>query len=202
MLDIKDLISVSTTCDVVEFRRLLREAYDVRKANFLDEIYFYPPGMVYYSTSFHKAENPYRFHATSVTGKGCYLNCDHCGGKLLETMIPVRTPEDLYRVCEKVKAGKGCGCLVSGGCLKDGTVPLQKHIPMIKRVKEELGLEVVVHRGLLDEDVVRELANAKVDGVMLDIIGWLPVPVGLVSLATLVACSYLGYRFIPPFFFP
>ncbi len=150
---------------------LLEEAYKIRISNFSNVIYFYTPGMVHFDTPFHKAINPYRFPAISVTGRMCYLNCEHCRGKLLETMIPASHPEELFNICKKVKRYGGYGCLISGGSLRDGRVPLKRYIPTIKRVKQELGLEVVVHTGLIDRNLAEELASAGVDGVMLDIIG-------------------------------
>jgi len=48
---------------------------------------------------------------------------------------------------------------------------LIKFIPAIKRVKEELGLKVVAHTGLINSELAEALATVDVDGVMLDIIG-------------------------------
>ena len=151
--------------------RLLRMAYMIRKKNFPDIIYFYNPGMIYFNTPYHKAINPYRFPAISITGKICYLNCEHCRGKLLETMLPALNPNDLFRICLKIKRKGGTGCLISGGCLKDGKVPLMKYISVIKQIKEKLKLKVVVHTGLVTHSIAEALASANVDGVMLDIIG-------------------------------
>ena len=101
----------------------------------------------------------------------CYLNCEHCREKLLETMLPALNPNDLFRICLKNKRKGGTGCLISGGCLKDGKVPLMKYISVIKQIKEKLKLKVVVHTGLVTHSIAEALASANVDGVMLDIIG-------------------------------
>ncbi len=36
--------------------------------------------------------------AISISGSDCKLQCDHCKGKILASMIPARTAEDLWRV--------------------------------------------------------------------------------------------------------
>lgn len=154
-----------------ELETLFKKAYNLRKKNFPDIIYFYTPGMIHFDTFFHKAVNPYRFPALSVTGRTCYLNCEHCKGKLLENMISIKNPDDLFKMCLKIKGHGGRGCLISGGSLRNGSVPLMEFIPVIKRVKEELGLEVVIHTGLISPEVAEALATVNVDGVMLDIIG-------------------------------
>jgi len=166
-----DVIERCFQSESFELRLLFKEAYNLRRKYFPDIIYFYAPGMVHFDTYFHKAVNPFRFPALSITGRMCHLNCEHCKGKLLENMIPIKNPDDLLKVCLKIKKHGGKGCLISGGSIKDGSVPLMKFIPAIKRVKEELGLRVVIHTGLISPKMAEALATVDVDGVMLDIIG-------------------------------
>jgi hypothetical protein len=127
--------------------------------------------MVHYETSFYQAVDSHRFPGISVTGKSCHLNCEHCKGKILESMIPATTPEELLKVCIKIKNQGGTGCLISGGSLTNGTVPLMKFIPTIKRVKQDLGLQTVIHTGLVDASLAKALANTGIDAAMTDIIG-------------------------------
>ena len=129
------------------------------------------PGMVHFDTPFYKAVNSHRFPSISITGSTCQLQCEHCKGKLLETMIPAATPERLFEACSRVRDEGGTGCLISGGSQKDGSVPLTDFIPTIKRVKQELDLDIVVHTGLVYTNMAEALAKAEVDAVMLDIIG-------------------------------
>ena len=166
-----DAIELCFQSKFSELETLFKRAYSLRRKHFPDVIYFYAPGMVHFDTFFHKAVNPYRFPALSVTGRTCYLNCEHRKGKLLENMIPVTDPDDLFKICLRIKEHGGNGCLISGGSLKDGNVPLIKFIPAIKRVKEELGLKVVAHTGLINSELAEALAAVDVDSVMLDIIG-------------------------------
>ncbi|MEM2227205.1 MAG: radical SAM protein [Candidatus Bathyarchaeia archaeon] len=149
---------------------LFKEAYKLRKKVFSNIIYFYSPGVAYFTLSFNDALSLIKFPAISITGRRCYLNCEHCKGKLLERMIPAETPRKLFKVCLKIKEANGEGCLISGGSLKNGHVPLMDFIPTIKKAKK-LGLKIVVHTGVIDESLAEALASIDVDGVMIDIIG-------------------------------
>jgi uncharacterized radical SAM superfamily protein len=65
-------------------------------------------------------------------------------------MHPALTPEKLFEVALKLKDEGALGCLVSGGCLPDGSVPLKPFVPALKKMKSELGLTVFVHTGIID----------------------------------------------------
>lgn len=155
----------------LEMKPLFDEAFRLSRAHFSNRIYFYAPGMLHFDTSFYKATNPHRFPSISVTGRKCHLNCEHCRGKLLEAMIPATTPKKLLDVCTKIVEGGGRGCLISGGSEEDGSVPLMDFVPTIRRIKHELGLDVVVHTGIVSPDLARALAEAEIDAAMIDIIG-------------------------------
>jgi len=131
---------------------------------------FYAPSFMYYKTSYYQS-SPNHFPTVSVTGTACALNCKHCGGKVLETMRPAETPEKLFWLAEKLKQNGALGCLVSGGCLPDGSVPLGGFVPAIEKIKRELGLTVFVHTGIIDADAAVALKNAGVDAALIDIIG-------------------------------
>jgi uncharacterized radical SAM superfamily protein len=134
------------------------------------KIHFYAPSFMYYKTSYYcSSQND--FPTISVTGKGCALNCKHCGGKVLETMYPATAPEKLFDLCAQLKRKGALGCLISGGCLPNGSVPLEKFVNMIEKVKRELGLTVFVHTGIIDFDTAKKLGNAGVDAALIDIIG-------------------------------
>jgi len=135
------------------------------------KICFYVPSFTYYKSSlFCSSTNV--FPTISVTGTDCALNCKHCGGKVLTTMQPAFTPDDLFNMCSIFKQSGAVGCLISGGCLSDGFVPLKPFVAAIARVKHELGLTVFVHTGIIiDLDLAILLKNAAVDAVLIDIIG-------------------------------
>jgi uncharacterized radical SAM superfamily protein len=131
---------------------------------------FYAPSFMYYKTSYYRS-SPTRFPTVSVTGTACALNCKHCGGKVLQTMHPATTPATLFELAEKLKQNGALGCLISGGCLPDGSVPLKQFIPTIEKIKRELGLTVFVHTGIIDSDTAVALKNTGVDAALIDIIG-------------------------------
>jgi uncharacterized radical SAM superfamily protein len=146
-------------------------AFDVRLENFGTDIEFFAPGLKRWETSEWKPENPRRFLPISVTGSACALSCDHCQAKVLDGMISVRADLDLFALAKRLKSGGTDGLLVSGGSGKSGGVPLLRHMSDIGRIREELGMKVVVHSGVVDPDTAAGLADVEVDGVMLDIIG-------------------------------
>jgi uncharacterized radical SAM superfamily protein len=132
--------------------------------------HFYAPSFMYYKTSYYQS-SPTHFPTVSVTGTACALNCKHCGGKVLETMRPATTPKKLLELAAKLKQHGASGCLVSGGCIPNGSVPLNQFIPTIEKIKRELGLTVFVHTGIIDTDTAVALKNAGVDAALIDVIG-------------------------------
>lgn len=90
---------------------------------------------------------------------------------MLQTMLSALTPRKLIEACSQVKRKGGLGCLISGGCLPDGSVPLGKFVDAIAEVKQKLGLTVVVHTGVIDLNMANRLKEAGVDAALIDIIG-------------------------------
>ena len=134
------------------------------------KIRFYAPSFVYYKTKyFHSSHDA--FPSISITGSSCGLKCKHCDGKVLDTMVPSLTPEGLFDLCAKLKNNGAVGCLISGGCLPDGSVPIDKFIDAIAQIKKELGLTVVVHTGVINFSTAKQLKAAGVDAALIDIIG-------------------------------
>lgn len=133
-------------------------------------IHFYSPSFTYYVHNGF-CFSPKRFPTISITGDRCALNCRHCGGKLLVTMQPAITPEALFEVCFKFKRSGAVGCLISGGCLVDGAVPLKPFVSTIARIRHELGLTVFVHTGIIDLETAVLLKHSGVDAVLIDVIG-------------------------------
>jgi lipoyl synthase len=135
-----------------------------------DTIRFYSPSFTYYKTK-HYCSSTTEFPTISVTGNSCALNCKHCGGKVLETMHPALTPEALFDLAVKLKQEGAKGVLVSGGCLPDGSVPLDDFVPVLARFKRELGLTVFVHTGIVNKETAVALKAAGVDAALIDVIG-------------------------------
>jgi len=150
---------------------LQAEAFRIRKEHFGDELTFSAPGVV----SYHAHEIPSqrnRFAAISVTGKQCDLQCGHCRGKLLDSMVPAETPDVLLQVTDRLRSEGSLGVLISGGADKHGEVPLQRFIPTIARIKQKApDFRVIVHTGLLQEETAVGLKHAGVDQILIDVIG-------------------------------
>jgi uncharacterized radical SAM superfamily protein len=145
---------------------------ELRRAHFADEITFYAPGFRRYATMEYGGHSLAEFVSVSVTGGSCALQCDHCRTNSLKGMIDLPgTGESLYDLCAGLIRRGTRGVLLSGGSDRCGRVPIMAHIPDIARITGELGLQVRVHPGLPDEVTCMALAEAGIDGVMLDVIG-------------------------------
>ncbi len=153
-----------------DLEEMLDASKELSWKRFSKRIWFYAPGFVHYKSSVFRS-SPKVFPSISVTGAFCALKCKHCHGKILKTMIPALTPSDLISVCRGLKK-KGCvGLLISGGCLPDGSVPLERFVGAIAQIKRDLGLKIVAHTGLTDARTARRLKKAGVDAALIDVIG-------------------------------
>jgi len=152
--------------------KLWDKASKIRTSMQRKDITFYMPSFKNYSTSeisnHCKQKN---FPSVSITGAKCQLNCEHCKGKLLESMIATETPEKLLQVAAQVAASGGEGMLISGGSDKNNELPLKNFLPAIKEIYERYGLNLAVHTGLVDEETAFGLEAAGVKTAMIDIIG-------------------------------
>lgn len=168
-----------------ELEEIFLKTEKLRWKKFGRKIYFYAPSFMYYKTDYYHS-SPTDFPTISVTGKGCALNCKHCGGKVLETMYPATTPEKLFQLCVQLKREGSLGCLISGGCLPDGSVPFKNFYEVIHRIKRELDLTIIVHTGLVDLEKAERLRDAGVDSALIDIIGANETIKGIYNLNTTV----------------
>ena len=139
-------------------------------SNLPRKIIFYAPSFLNYRSKYFISHND-AFPSISITGSLCALNCDHCNKKVLETMISATSPEELYKICLRLKKNGAIGCLISGGCSPKGVVPLDDFIDIIAKIKKELGLVIVVHTGLVDLSIGKRLKKAGIDAALIDIIG-------------------------------
>jgi len=165
-VDYKEILNANKK----EFEEYLALARNVALKNFGKKIFFYAPSFMYYKTSYYRSR-PNLFPTISITGSACSLKCKHCYGKVLKTMYPAATPEKLVKLCKKLKADGALGCLISGGCLPNGSLPFDRFIEAIAHVKRELGLTIAVHTGLMKFETAKKLKEAGVDSALLDIIG-------------------------------
>jgi len=149
---------------------LLEESWAARIARWGDRISMSTPSVHPYRTPDHRSA-PGAWAQFSVTGRECALGCAHCGGHVLGMMEPAESPEHLLEVCRRRTRHGGLeGILLSGGSMPDGTVPLGPYLDALHELKH-MGLEVLVHTGLVDDDLARGLARAGIDLAMTDVIG-------------------------------
>jgi len=152
-------------------KELQTEAFRIRKTYFGNELTFSIPGTISYHDNTLLSQKD-KFAAISITGSHCTLRCEHCKGKLLESMIPAEDPETFVRVAERLRTHGAHGILVSGGADKNGEVPLWKFIPAIRALKErDPQFKIIVHTGLIQERPAKELKEARVDQILIDVIG-------------------------------
>ncbi len=145
---------------------------DSRRAALPNPITFYTPGLRRYKTSEYAEQDAAEFVSVSLTGRACALGCEHCKTVILRglTSLPY-FGGTLFELCARLHERGARGVLISGGSDAQGRVPLRKHIPDLIRIRRELGMLVRVHPGLPDEATCAGLAEADVDGAMVDIIG-------------------------------
>lgn len=148
-----------------DFERFLKKARELSWQNFGKRITFYHPGMFCNEGKWGK------YAAISLSGKACELQCDHCQGKLLESMIFALTPQDLIKECKKIKERGDQGCLITAGLQKDGTIPWETFIPSLRTIKKTTNLFVSIHSGMVDIKTAIKLKKAGVDQVLIDVIG-------------------------------
>jgi len=145
---------------------------EIRRAHFADDIVFHAPGLQRYATSEYRVHDALEFVSVSVTGERCALSCEHCQMQVLHGMTDLTGIEGtLFDLCARAAERGAKGVLVSGGSDREGRVPLLPHMEDLIRVRRELGLVVRVHPGLPDEETCAGLAEADIDGAMVDIIG-------------------------------
>lgn len=139
----------------------------------LKPIRFSTPTFRAYESSELKGCSRNAFPAFSVTGGACALDCDHCGGSILEPMIAATTPEMLDRkVRDLILLQNLQGFLLSGGSNRRNEIKYEKYYPVIERLKRDFPhLRVAIHSALLDEPRARLMASAGVDTAMMDVIG-------------------------------
>ncbi len=148
-----------------ELQLLLERARSLSWDHFGKKITFYHPGMFWYQGSWGD------YPALSITGDRCSLQCDHCQGKILESMIPVNDAEDLVKKCLRLEKNGSRGCLISGGSNADGSLPWNDVLKGIETIKEKTRLHISVHSGIIDLSLAKQLKNVGVDQALIDVVG-------------------------------
>jgi len=110
------------------------------------------------------------FPSISVTGTSCDLLCDHCQGRFLRGMIAASSPDELMMFARRLEAEGGTGFLLSGGCDRQGRVPLEAYLPAVRGIKESTSLKVNLHPGLVSEEGARDIADSGADRISFDLL--------------------------------
>ncbi len=148
---------------------LLAEAWATRQRNFPMHLQVAAPGAKRYRVAAF-SNDPHLFVPVSITGAECMLNCEHCRGRLLDSMHHAPSPASLVALGRRL-VEMGChGVLVSGGADHAGRVVFDGYYDALSRLKA-MGLMVIVHTGLADKSTARSLKSAGVDQALIDIIG-------------------------------
>ena len=121
----------------------LEQAWRVRQANV-------PPTIGF--------DYPIRTLAVSLTGATCELNCAHCGGHYLRSMVPIWRADALGSP----------SCLISGGCDSRGRVPVTNYLDKVKEMRP--GRIMNWHVGLI-EQAEAEVIAPYVDIISFDFVG-------------------------------
>ncbi len=135
-------------------------------------IHFYTPTFKSFQTSEISGCGKNAWPAVSITAGDCKLQCDHCKAKILEPMIPARTPEDLWRVANEVIAEGARGMLLTGGSNHRNEVEYGPYYSTIRRIKDEFpDFRIALHTALVDDDIARCMEQSGIDAAMMDVIG-------------------------------
>lgn len=135
-------------------------------------INFYTPTFKAYATSELAGCGKSAWPAVSITGGECKLACDHCKAKILEPMIPARTPEALWRVVNEQIANGAQGMLLTGGSNHRDEVEYDAFYPTIRRIKDAFpAFKIAMHTALVDRDIALRMEASGVDAAMMDVIG-------------------------------
>ena len=122
----------------------------------VEELFLYHPGK--------------SFPAISVTGDACSLQCDHCRAHYLKGMTPAGNAAHLFKLARELEADGAEGMLVSGGCDKNGKIPLGMFLPALKRIKLETRLQLNLHTGLVGGDEASQIAATGADCISFDLV--------------------------------
>lgn len=135
-------------------------------------IHFYTPSFKAYSNPELPVCGKNSWPAISITGGNCALACDHCHAKILEPMIPARSPAALWEiVCQQIEAGAQ-GMLLSGGSNHRNEVEYGPYLATVRRIKDIFpAFKIALHTALVDHDMARRMEDAGVDAAMMDVIG-------------------------------
>jgi len=111
-----------------------------------------------------------KYLSISITGSYCTLMCDFCRANYLDGMRKALTPKEFYDLVKHLVRSGAKGVLISGGFNRDGYLPIEPYLPVIKDIKNNYDILVSVHIGLADKSLASKLRDSKVDVVDYELI--------------------------------
>ena len=85
-------------------------------------------------------------------------------------MRPLSSPAELDSAADALAAAGGTGFLLSGGCDRDGKVPLSPYLGAVRKIKERTDLRINLHTGLVGEEEARSLLSSGADAFSVDVL--------------------------------
>lgn len=110
------------------------------------------------------------FEPVSVTGGRCDLSCKHCNKHYLSHMQQADSELSLKKLAASLSQNGVSGLVLSGGTRKDGSVPVYEFAEVLKKIKEETGLKLNVHTGVLSEAQAKSF-SLFLDAALTDVVG-------------------------------
>jgi uncharacterized radical SAM superfamily protein len=148
-----------------EDRELFEAAWLTARTNHGHGFTFYLPGMIRYG------KDRGRYPAVSITGNWCELQCEHCRGKLLDTMLKAENPHQLIEISRRLESHGAHGILLTGGSDRQGKLPWERYGKAIEKIKQETDLFMSAHTGVPDYRTCRLLKQAGVTQALIDVMG-------------------------------
>ncbi|WP_017926702.1 radical SAM protein [Thioalkalivibrio sp. HL-Eb18] len=146
--------------------------HSVQRGSDPGSVHFYTPTFKSYQSSELADCGKSAWPAMSITGGDCKLACDHCKAKILDPMIPVRTPEDLWAQVNNVIESGAQGMLLTGGSNHRNEVEYDPYYSTIRRIKDEFPeFRIALHTALVDDNIATSMEQAGIDAAMMDVIG-------------------------------
>ena len=153
--------------DGVELDATLVEKIERAGIGAQPRINFYTPTFKSYATSELAGCGKSAWPAVSITGGECALACDHCKAKILEPMIPARTPDALWQVVNEQIAAGAQGMLLTGGSNRNNEVEYDHYYPVVRRIKNTFpAFKIALHTALVDERIAGNMEDAGIDAAM------------------------------------
>ncbi len=175
MLDWLGTVGRVEPLEDVEFDEALvadMAAYWEKRGSDQARVNFYTPTFKAYQSSEIASCGKNAWPAMSITGAECKLQCDHCKSAILEPMVPVTTPEMLWRKVSEVVEQGAEGMLLTGGSNHRNEVEYGPFWSTVRRIKDEYPhFKIACHTALVDEDQARSMEQAGIDAAMMDVIG-------------------------------